>query len=130
MDSNNTSPKANGMRILTLVVVLLGITTAMFYNMVGSTNQRVNFLERQITTNTERMGKHDLREATDRNAIAAFREKFKEIETQFKAESNLRMRDEAEIIRMRTWISQHDRIIERRDAEQWERIKSLERRKY
>ena len=28
---------------------------------------------------------------------------------------------------LRTWISEHDRIIERRDAEQWERIKGLER---
>jgi len=73
------------------------------------------------------MTEDDRREANDRNIIAAFQEKLNGIETQFKAESGLRSRNESEIIRMRLWIAEHDRIIEGRDASQWERIKSLER---
>ena len=38
--------------------------------------------------------------------------------------------NEAEIIRIRNWVAEHDRIIERRDAEQWERLKALERAVY
>jgi len=106
------SSNVNGTRILTLVVALLGFIVGVFYHLGSLSDQRVDFLQDHLDTNTKRMlTQDDLREV-DRNLMAGFKEKFKEIE-----------RNKEEISLIRKWIAEHDRIIEGRDASQWERIK-------
>ena len=122
--SNSNGPKAFA------GVVLIGAVIAGVYAMVEPMSQRIDFLERQLGRAIAAMERDDEREASDRNILAAFQERFREIETQFDGERAMRERDERDLLEATKWIRTHDRIIERRDAEQWERIKSLERIAY
>lgn len=81
-------PSSNGPKAFASVIALVAVIAGI-YAMVEPMSQRVDFLERQLTETRQAMMLDDQRESSDRNLLAAFQERFSEIETQFRAMKEL-----------------------------------------
>lgn len=99
-------------------------------------SQRLDFLERVLTAEEGRNKEHALLQQHPgaQAHLSAMKERFSEVETQFKglrevADVRLAKLDEAVGI-IQVWRFEHEARVRALDAAQWERIKAIERALY
>ena len=89
-----TNKNANGAKALGAVVAIVAVIMGV-YAMVEPMSQRIDFLERQLDKIDARLHDTDQRERDAAESLAAIQERFQEVETQFRAERELRTTNEA-----------------------------------
>jgi hypothetical protein len=116
--------KANGLSKLGVVVSTAGLIAVIIWNQGTSHERQMTALQVRVEALEIQSRRGDMDHATHTA-------KFIEVETQFKwlrevMENQLAVHSETLSLRGQ-WILDHDVKIAQRDAEQWERIKAIER---
>jgi len=118
---------ANGLQKLGTVLATAGLVGVIIWNQAAIQDKHATAIEARVAALEIQSRRGDMDHATHTAT-------FLEVETQFKwlrevIEKTLEEHDRT-LEKQSDWILAHDKEIAQRDAEQWERIKALERAEF